>query len=205
MGFFERHRAELAERGIDPERLPPGQFSTDRFPVLHVGTTPRYGDLSTWDLRVFGAAATPVTLTWSDVLALPQVDVTTDIHCVTKWSKFDTTWRGVPFADVLALAGPDPAASHVMLHGEHGYTTNLPLADCLPPHVALLAHTFDGAPLEPDHGYPLRMVVPHLYFWKSCKWLRGVELLTADRPGFWEQNGYHMYGDPFREERYTDD
>ncbi len=175
--------------------------------MLHVGDVPRYGDLSTWTLRVFGAVERPVTVTWDELLGLGSVDVTVDIHCVTKWSKFDTTWRGVPLDVVLAHAGADSAATHLIEHAEHGYTTNVPLdsvggvdADGRP--RALLAYRFDGEPLQPDHGYPLRLVVPALYFWKSAKWLRGLELSVGDQPGFWERNGYHNVGDPWREERF---
>jgi DMSO/TMAO reductase YedYZ molybdopterin-dependent catalytic subunit len=207
MGFFDRNRKALIAKGIDPARLPPGQYSTDRFPVLHVGDVPTYGDLSTWSLRVFGAVEQPVTLVWDELLALGSVDITVDIHCVTKWSKFDTVWRGVPLDTVLAAAGVDPAATHLIEHAESGYTTNVPLSevrglDLQGQPRAILAHQFDGDVLEADHGYPLRLVVPALYFWKSAKWLRGLELSVGDQPGFWERNGYHNVGDPFREERF---
>jgi len=203
MGFFERNRAELAERGIDSSRLPPGQYHTDRFPVLHIGDVPTYAaDNSDWSLAVAGLVGAPRLFSWDEFLALPQTAVTTDIHCVTKWSKFDTQWVGVRFRDLLeAVGGPQPDASHVLEYAEGGYTTNVPLADLLGDDV-LIAHTFDGKPIEPMHGGPVRMVVPHLYFWKSAKWLRGIELLDHDVPGYWERNGYHMYGDPFREQRF---
>ena len=207
MGFFDRNRKALAARGIDPARLPPGQYSTDRFPVLHVGDVPRAPDLSTWSLRVFGAVDRETTFGWDDLLALGSVEVVVDIHCVTKWSKFDTVWTGVPLETVLATAGVDPAATHLIEHAEQGYTTNVPLAEVLGVDAAgqpraVLAHRFGGQPLEPDHGYPLRLVVPALYFWKSAKWLRGLELSIGDQPGFWERNGYHDVGDPWREERF---
>ena len=211
MGFFDRNRKELEQRGVDPARLPPGQYFTDRFPVLHAGTVPRYANLDDWDFTIFGAiAGDPVTLTWPELTALPTYELTTDIHCVTKWSKFDTTWVGVPFDEVMALVGVAPEVTHVMWHSEYGYTANVPLVDVagrdeLGRPKAMLAHTYAGEPLEPDHGYPLRSLVPHLYFWKSAKWLRGVEFMVGDRPGFWEQNGYHLYGDPFREQRYWGD
>jgi len=205
VGFFERNREELARRGIDPARLPPGQYFTERFPVLHAGAVPDYGDLSNWDFRVFGLVRDERTLFWDDILALPASEVRVDIHCVTKWSKFDTTWKGVAFTDVLALVDVDPAADHVMAHSEYGFTANLPLVDLTGDHVALLAYEYEGRPLEPEHGYPLRLFVPHLYFWKSAKWLRGIELMAGDRAGFWEENGYHMYGDPFLEQRYWAD
>jgi DMSO/TMAO reductase YedYZ molybdopterin-dependent catalytic subunit len=207
MGFFDRNRKALIAKGIDPARLPPGQYSTDRFPVLHVGDVPEYRDLSTWSLRVFGAVEQPFTLGWDELLGLGSVDITVDIHCVTKWSKFDTVWRGVPLDTVLAAAGVDPAATHLIEHAENGYTTNVPLSevrgvDAHGQPRAILAHLFDGEALAPDHGYPLRLVVPSLYFWKSAKWLRGLELSVGDQPGFWERNGYHNVGDPFREERF---
>ena len=205
MSFFDRNRKQLAERGIDPGRLPPGQYSTDRFPVLHVGDVPDYGDLSQWDISVAGLVERPVRLSWSQLLARPAVEVTTDIHCVTKWSKFDTLWKGCSLADLLNEAGIRPEATHVMFHCEFGYTTNLPLADVLEPHTALLAYEYGGEPLEAEHGFPLRTLVPHLYLWKSAKWVRSVELMAGDMPGFWERNGYHMYGDPFRAQRFRGD
>lgn len=203
MKFFERNRKELAERGIDPARLPPGQYATQRFPVLDLGDRPTYRDLSLWDLRVWGHVEQPIRITWDELLALPSVTITTDIHCVTKWSMFDTTWKGVAVQSVLDLAKPREGASHLLEHAEGGYTTNVPIVDVTRLRRGLLAYEYNGQPLEPDHGYPLRMVVPHLYFWKSCKWLRGIEVLTADRAGYWEANGYHMYGDPFREQRFS--
>lgn len=208
MSFFDRNRKALAAKGIDPKRLPPGQYSTDRFPVLHVGDVPSYGDLSGWSLQLFGAVERSLTLTWDELLALGSVDVTVDIHCVTKWSKFDTTWTGIPLETVLTAVGVDPAATHLIEHAEFGYTTNVPLsevrgADSTGQPRAFLAHHFDGQPLDADHGYPLRLVVPALYFWKSAKWLRGLELSVGDQPGFWERNGYHNVGDPWREERFS--
>ncbi|HEX4978674.1 MAG TPA: sulfite oxidase-like oxidoreductase [Acidimicrobiales bacterium] len=210
MGFFDTNRKELASRGVDPARLPPGQYFTDRFPVLHAGGVPRYADLSQWNFRIMGLPSGRITLSWDELMALPSVEITTDIHCVTKWSKFDTAWKGIPFDEILALADPDPAFTHVMWHSEYDYTANVPLDDVAGTHAdgtpkCLLAYAYGGEPLEPEHGYPLRSLVPHLYFWKSAKWLRGVEFMVGDRPGFWERNGYHMYGDPFREQRYWDD
>lgn len=203
MGFFDRNRQALIDRGIDPARLPPGQYSTERFPVLHVGEVPDYGDLSTWDLRIFGDVERPFTLSWDELRALPAVEVTHDIHCVTKWTMLDTLWKGVPVRDLLDRAGLLPGAAHVVEHAEHGYTTNVPLADIV--ESGLVAYEFAGKPLEPDHGFPARVVIPHLYFWKSAKWLRGLEVTVEDRPGFWEVNGYHNYADPFREQRYSSD
>ena len=210
MSFFDRNRKALAERGVDPARLPPGQYFTERFPVLHAGSVPEYDDLSQWGLLLGGLVSEPRTLSWDDVMALPAVDVVVDIHCVTKWSKFDMPWRGVPFDEVTKLVDVRPEATHVMCHSEFGYTANIPLEDCVgfddkgQPR-ALLAYAYDGHPLEPEHGYPLRFFLPRLYFWKSAKWLRGLEFMAGDRPGFWERNGYHMYGDPFREQRFWGD
>jgi DMSO/TMAO reductase YedYZ molybdopterin-dependent catalytic subunit len=201
MGFFDRNRSELASRGIDPARLPPGQYHTDRFPVLHVGDVPSYTS-GTWTLEVSGLVDRPFTIGEADLRAMPAVELLTDIHCVTKWSKFDTTWTGVRVADLFERAGVHRQASHVMAHAEHGYTANVPLADLLRPE-SLVVYAFEGEPIEPIHGGPVRLLVPHLYFWKSPKWLRKLELLPADRPGFWERNGYHMYADPFLEQRFS--
>ena len=202
MSFFEKNRAELAERGIDPSRLPPGQYHTDRFPVLHAGVVPDV-DLATWDFTVGGLGAA-ARWTWDEFRQLPSTSLTCDIHCVTKWSKFDTEWEGVPTTTVAAAAGIPDEATHVLVRAEHGFTANLPIADFLRDDN-LFAHTYGGEPLEPDHGWPLRLVVPHLYFWKSVKWVRGFDFLDHDQPGFWERNGYHMYGDPFEEQRFWGD
>ncbi len=203
MSFFSRNRAALAEQGIDPSRLPPGQYFTERFPVLHVGDVPTFApDGSDWSLEIGGLVDAPRAFSWAELMALPANEIVTDIHCVTKWSKFDTRWRGVRVRDVLAeCGGALPSATHILETAEHGYTTNLPLADVLGDD-ALVAFEFDGAPIEPVHGGPVRLVVPHLYFWKSAKWLRRIDLLDHDEPGFWERNGYHDYGDPFKEQRY---
>jgi len=201
VGFFDRNRQQLVERGIDPARLPPGQYWTARFPVLHEGEVPDYEDLSGWTLRVFGHVEQEYTLTWEELRALPAVEVTEDIHCVTKWTLLDTVWRGVPMQDLIERARPLPDAAHVVEHAEGGYTTNVPLPDML--RSGLLAYEYGGRSLEPEHGYPARVVVPHLYFWKSAKWVRGIEITAEDRPGFWEVNGYHNYADPFREQRYS--
>lgn len=205
MGFFDRNRRQLIEAGIDPARLPPGQYHTDRFPVLHAGSVPMYKDLSNWTFMISGLVANPAVLSWSQVMELPSVEVTVDIHCVTKWSKFDTKWRGVSFDEIVKLAGVSSNATHIMCHCEYGFTANIPLEDVTGDNVALLAYEYDGLPLEPEHGYPLRFFVPKLYFWKSAKWLRGIEFMDHDSPGFWEQNGYHMYGDPWKEQRYWGD
>ncbi len=185
------------------KRLPPGQFLTEKFPILHEGDVPEI-DLATWQLRIFGAVAQEQTISFEQIMALPPVEITDDIHCVTRWSKFDTRWEGVRFRDLLEQLGIDvlPEATHVMVHGGNEYETNVPLADLMGDQV-LLAYHYDGIPLTPKHGWPLRLVVPHLYFWKSAKWIEGLEFMTADRPGFWEQNGFHNEADPFREERFS--
>jgi len=203
MGFFERNRQSLLEKGYSPDRLPPGQYYTERYPVLHVGDVPQL-DPAVWTLRVFGLVDAERTFSWDALHALPVADVTVDIHCVTKWSKFDMRWQGVRVRDVLDAVGVQPGATHVVQHAEYGYTTNTPLAEVLADE-ALLAWQVDGEPLPTEHGGPLRMVIPRLYFWKSAKWLRGLELLDHDQPGFWEQNGYHNVGDPWREQRYWGD
>jgi DMSO/TMAO reductase YedYZ molybdopterin-dependent catalytic subunit len=203
VGFFERNRKSLLEKGFSPDRLPPGQYYTERYPVLHVGDVPT-ADLSTWTLRVFGLVRNELSLSWEELHDFTVVDTVVDIHCVTKWSKFDSHWQGVRVRDVLERAGIEPSATHVVQHAEHGYTTNTPLAEVLADD-ALLAWSFGDEPLDPVHGGPLRMVIPRLYFWKSAKWLRGLELLDHDQPGFWEQNGYHNVGDPWLEQRYWGD
>lgn len=203
MGFFERNRDALAAKGIAAERLPPGQYSTDRFPVLHVGDVPEYAP-GEWNLTINGLVDNPFTIDLDELKAMPSVTLTFDIHCVTKWSKFDTSWTGVPVRDLLARAGVQKRAKFVMEHAEFGYTTNLPLAD-ITTDQAIVAYAYEGEAIEAIHGGPVRIVVPHLYFWKSAKWVRSLELCDADRPGFWERNGYHMYGDPFKEQRHTGD
>jgi DMSO/TMAO reductase YedYZ molybdopterin-dependent catalytic subunit len=203
MGFFDRNRTTLIDRGIDPERLPPGQYLTDRFPVLHVGDVPTYAP-GTWDLTVTGLVERPFTIGLDELREMEPVTLTFDIHCVTKWSKFDTTWTGVRVRDLLERAGVREGATHVVEHAEYGYTTNLPLAD-ITTDEAIVAYAFEGEDIEPIHGGPVRIVVPHLYFWKSAKWVRSLEVLDRDVAGFWERNGYHMYGDPFREQRHWGD
>ena len=203
MGFFDRNRKEVEEKGYDPSRLPPGQYLTERFPVLHVGDVPTYAP-GEWNLTIGGLVNNPFALTFEELTALPSVTLTTDIHCVTKWSKFDTVWRGVKLKDLLDRAGIQSDATHVMGHAEYGYTANLPLEDVLLDE-SMVVWEYEGEPIEPIHGGPARLLVPNLYFWKSPKWLRGIELMNADKPGFWERNGYHMYGDPFREQRHWGD
>ena len=196
----QRGRRQAQELGIDPERVPPGQYLTERFPVLTVGPNPAY-DLETWDFSVFGEVEEPVTLSWDELMALPQREVTTDIHCVTRWSKLDTVWRGVPVREVLDRARVKPTGMHVMAYSDGGYTTNVPLESLYDEDV-LLAHTYGGEPLEPDHGAPLRLLVPKRYFWKSAKFLRKLEVMTQDQMGFWELNGYHNDADPWQEQRH---
>jgi DMSO/TMAO reductase YedYZ molybdopterin-dependent catalytic subunit len=188
---------------VDPERVPPGQYVTDRFPVLHAGVVPDV-DLSSWDFTIDGLVEEERRWAWDEFLALPSEEVTVDIHCVTKWSKLDTSWEGVSVGEVWSRIEPLPEATHVLVRAEHGFTANLAIADLLE-GPNLLAHRYAGVPLEPDHGYPLRLVVPDRYFWKSVKWVRGLTLLAEDQPGFWERNGYHMHGDPWREQRFWGD
>ncbi len=195
-----RGRKQAETLGVDPARVPPGQYLTERFPVLTVGPNPKY-DLDSWDLTVFGEVERAVTLSWDELNALPQHDVTLDIHCVTRWSKLDTTWTGVRVKDLLELAGLKPSGTHLMAYSDGGYTTNVPL-DAVLGNDALLAHSYDGQPLEADHGAPLRLIVPRRYFWKSAKFLRKLEVMSEDRMGFWELNGYHNDADPWREERH---
>ena len=199
----QRGQRQAKERGIDPARVPPGQYLTERFPVLTVGPNPKF-DLSAWDFGVFGEVETPVTLTWDELMALPQREVKTDIHCVTRWSKLDMPWKGVPMRALLDRVQPLESARFVIAHAEQGFTANLPI-EAIQDDGVLLAYEAEGAPLTPEHGYPLRLLVPSRYFWKSAKWLRGFEFIPDDRPGFWESYGYHMRGDPWQEERYDGD
>jgi len=190
---------EMKEAG----RLPPGQALTLKWPVLHYGSVPRF-DPATWDFKVTGLVEVPRKLTWDEFNRLPRMAVTRDFHCVTRWSRFDNLWEGVNFREILSLAKPKNTASHVLVHAEQDFTANVPLADLDRDDVLFATH-HDGQPLNADHGYPLRLVVPHLYAWKSVKWVRGIEFLDHDVPGFWERNGYHMYGDPFKEQRFDSD
>ncbi|HEY3366150.1 MAG TPA: sulfite oxidase-like oxidoreductase [Symbiobacteriaceae bacterium] len=185
------------------ERVPPGQVLTADWPVLHYGNVPRV-DLATWRFKVFGLVAEEVSLTYDQFQSLPHTTVNCDIHCVTHWSRLSNTFEGVRIRDVLSLAAVKPEAKYVMFHAEGGWTTNLPLADVLGDD-ALFAWRWGERDLTPEHGWPLRTVVPHLYFWKSAKWVRDMELMAEDRLGFWEQNGYHRRGNPWRSERYDDD
>ena len=182
------------------DRLPPGQRVVENWPVLDLGTRPQIST-DRWQLRVFGAVEEQVTWDWAALMAQPRTQRISDIHCVTTWSRYDNQWDGVSTAAVLAAVRPKPDASFVVLHSYDDYTTNLPLADFAAPD-AMLAHSWEGKPLPVEHGGPLRLVVPHLYFWKSAKWLRRIEFVTADRRGFWEERGYHDRGDPWQEQRY---
>ena len=192
----------MLEAGYDPARLPPGQYLTEKWPVLHAGAAAAYpDDLAGWDFRVWGEVDSPVTLTWAELMELPTVEATQDIHCVTRWSRFDVTFSGVPWSALRELVGQRPSARFAIAHAEAGFTANVPVA-FLEREGAMLATHADGAPLTPEHGRPLRLVVPGKYFWKSAKWLRGIELVDRDRPGFWERYGYHNDADPFEEQRY---
>jgi DMSO/TMAO reductase YedYZ molybdopterin-dependent catalytic subunit len=198
--FRSRAARKVEEAGYDPDRLPPGQYLTEKWPVLHAGTVPQT-DLATWDFRVFGQVESPITLSWEELTALPSREITIDIHCVTRWSRFDTSFKGVHWSELAKLVGPKPSARFVVAHAEQDFTANVPLA-ALGDEEALLAYEADGEPLTPEHGWPLRLVIPKRYFWKSAKWLRGIELLDHDEPGFWERLGYHNEADYWKEERY---
>jgi len=195
-GFHGRRRSD-----VDPARVPPGQYVTADFPVLSAGPTP-HTSLADWTFEIRGAVDEPVSWSWDEFLALPSETPTLDIHCVTKWSKLDTAWRGVSL-DTL-LDGVETAAAYVLAFCDGGYTTNLPLED-LTGGKAWVAYEYEGEPLAAEHGGPARLLVPHLYFWKSAKWVRGLELRDDDEPGFWEMYGYHNYGDPWKEQRYRGD
>jgi DMSO/TMAO reductase YedYZ molybdopterin-dependent catalytic subunit len=190
-GFGARRRES------DPE-LPPGQYLTEDFPVLSAGPTPRI-DTADWSFSITTESGAVTTWSWDELMALPIEDVHTDIHCVTRWSKLGTTWRGVSL-DTL-FADIDTSDAYTMIESYGGYTTNVPLEDLLD-GKAWIAFEFDGEPLDPEHGGPARLLVPHLYFWKSAKWVHGIRMHSDDDPGFWEQNGYNMYGDPWKEQRY---
>lgn len=187
----------------EDERLPPGQHLVKNWPVLDLGVQPQTR-LDTWRLELRGLVENQLTLSWKSFLALEQSRKVSDIHCVTTWSRYDNEWQGVSTDDLLDAAMPKPEATHVMLSSYDGYETNLPLMD-FAAEDAILATHWQGEPLTAEHGGPMRLVVPHLYFWKSAKWLRRIEFLSADQAGFWERNGYHMYGDPWTEQRYSDD
>jgi len=201
MGFVSRGFRGRRRTEGPPGRVPPGQYLVEDFPVLSAGPTPEVA-LADWEFAITGEIDEPRTWTWEELQALPREAITRDIHCVTKWSKLDTAWEGVS-VDVL-LDGVETAAEYALVHSYGGYTTNLPLED-LTGGKAWVAFVYDGAPLEPEHGGPARLLVPHLYFWKSAKWVRGLDLRLTDAPGFWERYGYHNYGDPWLEQRYAGD
>jgi len=192
-------RRDEEEQMKQAGRLPPGQTLTQKFPVLHYGPVPAI-DPATWRLSVVGEVERAMSWSWEEFQQLPTVTITTDIHCVTRWSKFDTTWEGPLFRDFITLFGVKPAAKYVIAHAPNGFSTNLPLDAMLDDDV-LLAWKFNGALLEREHGFPVRTLVPKRYFWKSAKWLTRLEFSASDRPGFWEQTGYHNEGDPWKEER----
>jgi DMSO/TMAO reductase YedYZ molybdopterin-dependent catalytic subunit len=199
--FRSKAEKKVLERGLDPARLPPGQYLTEKWPVLHAGDVPHYRDLTTWTLRVFGEVENELELSWEQLQELPHASNVQDIHCVTRWSRFDAQFEGVHWSELAKLAVPKATARFVIAHAEAGFTANVPLS-FLEEEDALLATHADGEPLTPEHGYPLRLVIPGKYFWKSAKWLRAIELSSVDRPGFWERYGYHNDADPWREQRY---
>ncbi len=204
----ERKRLEQQRRSEG--RLPPGQSLTLKWPVLHEGDVPR-ADLRTWNFRIEGLVEKPLRVAWEEFNRLRLTEIQCDMHCVTRWSRFDNRFEGVRFTEVMKLVTPKPAspaggpeARFAMVRGENGYTANLPLEDLMKP-TTIFAFRHDGEPLSAEHGYPVRLIVPHLYLWKSVKWVRGFELTAEDAPGFWEQNGYHIYGDPWKEQRFDTD
>jgi DMSO/TMAO reductase YedYZ molybdopterin-dependent catalytic subunit len=194
----ERLRGKIDRE--DLPRVPPGQFVTNGWPVLHYGDVPSFDPL-TWDFKVWGLVERPITLDYEAFRELPTTQVVTDIHCVTRWSKLGQTWEGVPMRHIFEQVQPKPAARFVIAHSEQGFTANLPIGALMDDDV-LLAYRADGEDLTPEHGWPLRLFVPRRYFWKSAKWLRGLEFTAEDLPGFWEQNGYNNNADPWKEERY---
>jgi DMSO/TMAO reductase YedYZ molybdopterin-dependent catalytic subunit len=196
-GFHHLNRAPAGQE----DRVPPGQHVTDGFPVLSAGPTPRT-PLADWTFSITRAGATEKAWSWAELQALPTETISVDIHCVTRWTKLDTQWRGVPVETLLREAGSD--APYLMAFSDGGYTTNLAVED-VTGGKAWVAYDYDGAPLPPEHGGPARLLVPHLYFWKSAKWVRGLDLRDDDKPGFWESYGYHLHGDPWKEQRYAGD
>ena len=198
--FRSKAEDKVREAGYDPARLPPGQYFTDRWPVLHAGDVPKV-DLATWTLEISGEVEEPLSLTYEQLTALPATEVTTDIHCVTRWSRFDAQFKGVHWSELAKLCRPQPSARFAIAHAEQDFSANVPLA-AIEDESALVVYEADGTPLTPDHGWPVRLVVPSKYFWKSAKWLRGIELSAVDKPGFWERYGYHNEADYRQEQRY---
>jgi DMSO/TMAO reductase YedYZ molybdopterin-dependent catalytic subunit len=192
---------KVREAGYDPARLPPGQHLTEKWPVLHAGSVPHV-DIESWRLRIFGEVEQEITLDWAEFNALPRSSNVQDIHCVTRWSRFDMHFEGVHWRELAARCRPRSSARFAIAWAEHDFSANVPLA-ALEDDEALLATHAEGEPLTREHGYPVRLVVPHRYFWKSAKWLKAIELSAADRPGFWERYGYHNDADPWQEERYA--
>jgi DMSO/TMAO reductase YedYZ molybdopterin-dependent catalytic subunit len=201
--FGERGRKRALKLGLDPDRLPPGQSPTVKWPVLTVGPAPDV-DVARWTLSVYGEVDEPYGLSWAELGSLEQVDQTSDLHCVTRWSRFDTRLSGVRVSPLLERARVRPGATHALVHAYGGYSTNLPLEALLDDDVLIATHA-DGAPLAREHGGPARLVVPSRYLWKSAKWVQSIELLDHDEPGFWERNGYHNDGDPWTEQRTHED
>ncbi len=196
-----REAKPLRKAELDPfNRIPPGQYTTAKFPVLTYGDTPEIS-LKEWHLKVWGLVEKPLALTWEELRALPSKEIVCDLHCVTRWSQLDMRWEGVSFGELAKLVEPKPEARFVMQHCFGGYTTNVPLEELYDEEV-LIAYSYDGKPLARDHGGPVRMLVPKLYLWKSAKWLNGLEFMPDDKPGFWERYGYHNHGDPWTEERF---
>jgi DMSO/TMAO reductase YedYZ molybdopterin-dependent catalytic subunit len=198
--FRSKAEDKVRKAGFDPARLPPGQYYTDKWPVLHAGEIPDV-DLATWTLRVTGEVEKPLTLSFEELKQLPATEVTTDIHCVTRWSRFDARFKGVHWSELAKLCGPKPSAHFAIALAEHGFTANVPL-EALEDEHALVVYEADGAPLTAEHGRPVRLFIPTTYFWKSAKWLRGIELSAVDKPGFWERYGYNNNADFWKEERY---
>jgi DMSO/TMAO reductase YedYZ molybdopterin-dependent catalytic subunit len=201
MALISRGFRGRRQENTEPGRLPPGQYLTPGFPVLSAGPTPRT-PLDQWTFSITGAVGTAREWSWEEFTALPADTITKDIHCVTKWSKFDSVWTGVPVDGLLE--GTDPEGAFVVAFCDGGYTTNLPLSD-VTGGKAWVAYRYGDEPLEPEHGGPARLLVPHLYFWKSAKWVRGIRVMERDEPGFWETYGYHNRGDPWKEQRYWGD
>ncbi|MGH9328181.1 MAG: sulfite oxidase-like oxidoreductase [Terriglobia bacterium] len=199
--FSNDQRKELEQKMRRAGRLPPGQSLTLKWPVLHYRGVPRF-DAASWRFETWGCVEKPLSLGWKEFVALPQIEVTADFHCVTRWSCFDNRWEGVAFRTLYEMTQPEAEATHVMAHCAEGYTTNVSIGDL---ENALFALKHNGEPLPPEHGGPLRLVVPKLYGWKSAKWVRGLEFMRQNQPGFWEQNGYHIIGDPWKEQRFDSD
>jgi DMSO/TMAO reductase YedYZ molybdopterin-dependent catalytic subunit len=198
--FRSKAEDKVREAGYDPARLPPGQYLTEKWPVLHAGDVPDV-DIAAWRLEIGGEVEEPLSLSYDELRALPATEVTTDIHCVTRWSRFDAGFKGVHWRELAARCRPKPTANFAIAHAEHGFTANVPLSALEDEH-ALIVYEADGEPLTPEHGWPVRLVIPSKYFWKSAKWLTGIELSSIDKPGFWERYGYHNDADFWHEQRY---